>query len=385
MVKRLLLLLASFAAALHYHLLGVPYAELNENFSSCAFATKTIRWCRMLNARNASYTVYANSGSDAVCRNVVELFSSAARQSHYGSDDLIRAGASFDQRTDSPGALQWIRLASAAIARRRTGSDLLLAAFGSMHAPIAAAIGLPAVEVGVGYIQTFSRTRIFESHTWLSQIKHQQGSPFSEGDAVVPMCYFADELQAPARRSDARYLAFVGRVTENKGIYVALSMLQRLPDFRLLIAGQGDAHTVLSAYPDCADRVEYLGVLPAQQKNALLAGAVALIAPTLYNEPFGSVMVEAQLLGTPVITTDHAGMSSTVWHGVTGFRCRSLRCFLSAAQQAARLDRHQIAEIAARAFLCDNVQTRYWDVIDGVAIPGQDCRNGLCSTGSAIN
>jgi hypothetical protein len=61
---------------------------------------------------------------------------------------------------------------------------------------------------------------------------------------------------------------------------------------------------------------------------------------------------EAQMLGTPVIATDHAAMSEPVWHVVTGYRCRTLRCFVATAKQVHLLDRSVIAKRVRETYSC---------------------------------
>jgi hypothetical protein len=72
------------------------------------------------------------------------------------------------------------------------------------------------------------------------------------------------------------------------------------------------------------------------------------------------------MLGTPVITTDHAVFAETVWHGVTGYRCGTLRCFVAAAKQAHLLDRDVIARRAKKVYDCDLVQYQYEDYFQDV-------------------
>jgi len=41
-----------------------------------------------------------------------------------------------------------------------------------------------------------------------------------------------------------------------------------------------------------------------KERAELMGGAIAVIAPSMFPEPFCLVVIEAQMCGTPTITTD---------------------------------------------------------------------------------
>jgi glycosyltransferase involved in cell wall biosynthesis len=95
------------------------------------------------------------------------------------------------------------------------------------------------------------------------------------------------------------------------------------------------------------------------QKDRLLKKATALIAPTLYHEPFGNVVIEALLRGTPVITTDRGAFTETVQNAVNGYRCTWASEFEEAADQVSYLDRLTIALAARSTYSFETIASRY--------------------------
>jgi glycosyltransferase involved in cell wall biosynthesis len=91
----------------------------------------------------------------------------------------------------------------------------------------------------------------------------------------------------------------------------------------------------------------------------LFQEAKGVFVPTVYVEPFGGVAVEAQLAGTPVITTDWGAFTETVEHGKTGYRCRTLDHFTFAAQNVVNLDPFYIHKRAVANWSMDHVRWMY--------------------------
>jgi glycosyltransferase involved in cell wall biosynthesis len=68
------------------------------------------------------------------------------------------------------------------------------------------------------------------------------------------------------------------------------------------------------------DQIEYIGFLREHaQLQEFLGNARALIVPSIYNEPFGMVVIEAMACGTPVIGLRSGAIPELIEGGVTGF------------------------------------------------------------------
>jgi glycosyltransferase involved in cell wall biosynthesis len=190
------------------------------------------------------------------------------------------------------------------------------------------------VESGIGYQHPRVDFRVFESYAWMHILMGRDGQ--LDGGKwywpVIPNAF--DPEMFEYRESPDGYFLYLGRLNDDKGVALAVEVARRAGR-RLKIAGQGNPDRFL--YHD-ASHAEYVGVVGVEERKALLAGAAALLCPTYYVEPFGGVAVEAQLSGTPVITTDWGAFPETVVHNVTGFRCRTIDHFEYAARHIDQID-----------------------------------------------
>jgi glycosyltransferase involved in cell wall biosynthesis len=71
--------------------------------------------------------------------------------------------------------------------------------------------------------------------------------------------------------------------------------------------------------PVLGSQEEFLGELSDPEKYELMGGAMAMINPIQWHEPFGLVMIESLATGTPVLSTPMGAAPEIVQHGVTGY------------------------------------------------------------------
>lgn len=101
---------------------------------------------------------------------------------------------------------------------------------------------------------------------------------------------------------------YVGRVTASKGIGVLLQEFVRLPEYDLLIVGDGDLRLTLQRQYSESRHIRFLDARPQGQLVPLYQKATALVLPSLAPEVFPLSILEAFACGTPAIV-HHAGGS----------------------------------------------------------------------------
>ena len=120
-------------------------------------------------------------------------------------------------------------------------------------------------------------------------------------------------------------LAYAGSLIPRKGVATLLRALAELiPDFPevlLLVAGGGSQEgrlRELSRELALEDRVRWLGHLSRERMEEALGPAWIQVVPSLWQEPFGNVAVEAAMRATPVVASRVGGLKEIVIEGETG-------------------------------------------------------------------
>jgi glycosyltransferase involved in cell wall biosynthesis len=125
---------------------------------------------------------------------------------------------------------------------------------------------------------------------------------------------------------DGGYCAFLGRFSVEKGPHVAIDVA-RAAGLPIRLAGLPHWRDGDYFADHLADRLQlpdvfYVGEIGGAAKVDFLARARALLFPIDWEEPFGLVMIEAMLAGTPVLAFARGSVPEVVDDGITGFICR---------------------------------------------------------------
>jgi glycosyltransferase involved in cell wall biosynthesis len=155
----------------------------------------------------------------------------------------------------------------------------------------------------------------------ISRAQRASAPELLRGIAVIPNPIDAGAWPLQERKED--YLLWIGRMTAEKGPHRAIAVA-RAAGVPLLLAGviqpgqQGFFDREVAPHLD-GRRVRFLGEVTGTRKQQLFARARALLVPIRWEEPFGMVMVEALVCGTPVIAFPEGAARELVRDGRTGF------------------------------------------------------------------
>jgi glycosyltransferase involved in cell wall biosynthesis len=215
---------------------------------------------------------------------------------------------------------------------------------------------------GILYARSLGLPVVASFHTHLPRYLHHYGLGLFEplawdllrslhNQAVINLCIsrpIADELSSrgvervevgwrggvdttlfhPARASramrarltggnpDSPLVIGVGRLSAEKGLDLFGPVLDRLPEVRIALVGDGPHRHVLEA--QFAGRpVHFAGYLAGEELATAVASADVLVFPS-QTDTLGLVLLEAMAAGTPVVAANSGGIPEVVRHGFNG-------------------------------------------------------------------
>lgn len=188
--------------------------------------------------------------------------------------------------------------------------------------------------------------------------------PFSEFDAMT------------ATKQDKGFVLFVGRLEKYKGVQTLIEAMRSYPNVVLKIVGTGEYEQELRSLARGMKNVSFVGFVKGNPLAELMAQARVVVVPSIWNEPFGMVAVEAMSVGTPVIVSDRGGLVEIVEQGLSGhvFKpgdvddlARSLFEFIHDpiySREMGKIGRQRALEISDREEFAENILGSYRQLID---------------------
>lgn len=209
----------------------------------------------------------------------------------------------------------------------------------------------------------------------LVSISDQQRAPLSWADWQATVYHGLPENLCTLHEQSEDYLAFLGRISPEKGLDDAIAVAKQagLP---LKIAAKVDKvdreYFEKTIKPLFHDGVEFIGEINEREKDDFLGNARALLFMIDWPEPFGLAMIESLACGTPVIARARGSVPELIEHGGTGFIVQNVEEAVEAARNVSRLSRKYCRRIFQERFSARRMAEDYLAVYEKL---GQEKRS----------
>lgn len=198
---------------------------------------------------------------------------------------------------------------------------------GPLNMPAYGALGLPTVVTVHGPVtgDPYPYYRALGSDAHLVAISDRQRELAPDLNWVGRVHNALRVPDWPFQPEKQDYALFLGRFTEEKAPHLALEAAHAA-DIPLILAGKCAEPPELRYFdsavrPLLTERDHMFGMADAAAKRTLLTGARCLLFPVRWEEPFGMVMIEAMVCGTPVVALRGGAVAEVIVDGVTGRVC----------------------------------------------------------------
>ena len=194
-------------------------------------------------------------------------------------------------------------------------------------------------------------------------VSNSQRRPVPQAGWVKTVHHGMPPLLLSPQATKPNYLAFLGRISSEKGV-----------DRAIRIAGRAGLPIKIAAKIDKVDRdyfeeeikplmnlpfVEYIGEINDVQKSDFLSGAIGLLVPIDWPEPFGLVRIEARACGTPVIAFNRGSVPEVVDEGLTGYIVEDETSAVAAVDRLSVLSRQRVRKRFEERFTARRMATEY--------------------------
>jgi glycosyltransferase involved in cell wall biosynthesis len=288
------------------------------------------------------------------------------------SADLVAVGdraARLDPRRPAAGALHTLMIEE--VFKRATSFDIIHCHTDSVHLALARRSPVPVITTLHGRLDLPGLDSLHREFSELPMVSisdaQRKPLPWVKWAGTV-YHGLPQGLHAPSP-APGTYLAFLGRISPEKRVDRAIAIARR-SGIPLKIAAKvddGDRDYFASQIEPLIERplVQFIGEINERQKTAFLGGALALLFPIDWPEPFGLAMIEAMACGTPVIAFRCGSVPEVIDPGLTGFIVTSVDEAVQCVGKAQQLDRSRCRQVFEHRFSATRMARDYCDVYAG--------------------
>jgi glycosyltransferase involved in cell wall biosynthesis len=299
--------------------------------------------------RGHDVTLFASGDSITTARHIPTVDTALWRDTETGSD-----------------LMYWAITLGAAYRRAARGEfDLVHSHLDFLGFPCAELATTPTVTTLHGRLDLPGLQRVFARFPDqpVISISDSQRSPLPDARWIATVYNAVDIRSLTFRPDPGDYLAFLGRISPDKGLDSAIAIAHAV-GMPLKIAARKPLRSVESAEvradwdyyrsvikplltePD----VEFVGEINDREKADFLGQARALLFPIDWPEPFGLVMAESLACGTPVVARRRGSVPEVIQDGITGWIGETNDDLVAACRRLDSIDRSACRALAEQRF-----------------------------------
>ena|SRR3989344_2505964 len=176
----------------------------------------------------------------------------------------------------------------------------------------------------------------------------------------------------PFSQNHDGYLLYVGRISMQKGVHIAIEIAQKLKILLIIAAKLDD---VEKPYFEkfiksklTGGYVKLIGEIDEKKRNKLMSRAMAALHPITWEEPFGLALIESMACGCPVIAFDRGSIPEVIKNCYSGFIVKNIREMSAAVLNLPKIVRENCRKHAIQNFnakkMIDAYELLYEEVIE---------------------
>ncbi len=207
----------------------------------------------------------------------------------------------------------------------------------------------------------------FPSSYYISISKNQR-QPLPKLNFVGNVYNGIDIESFPFKEKSGNYLAFLGRMSPEKGPLEAIKIAKKTK-MKLIMAAKIDLvdkeYFSKEIEPLIDNRmIKFIGEVGHKKKVQLLQNAKALLAPINWREPFGLFLIESMACGTPVIAFKHGSVPEVIEDKKTGFIVKNVNDAVESLKKIGQINRRDCRQWVEKNFTSEKMTNGYEEIYD---------------------